>query len=380
MQAVFEEVWSLVHRFYYDADFNGVDWQTVKETYAPRVEATTDAGDFYRLMWDMVEELRDDHTHFRPPDRVSFNTLFNGEFDGLYGGAQYAPLSDGGVHVWRVLPGSWEDEARLKRGDVVVALNGDGDDLAYRLRDGFAPSPGETVTYTLASPEGSNRLLPITYHHLRLRWQVSARRLPGSDIGVVDIPSFSGDDTGDTIRRAITALREDGPLDGLILDLRSNNGGSNAAANRTIQLFLSRNAKEYRCYQYRESPPNTCPDPGEVQRPQAPWSDLPLVVLVNGFSESNGEMVPAILQHFGRASIVGEPTQGNTELVWLYSIAVDFSNLQLAVALSLLPDGRSIEGVGLTPDIITAIDRWDLAQSRDPGLDAAIILLQQESP
>ncbi len=176
---------------------------------------------------------------------------------------------------------------------------------------------------------------------------------------------------------AIRGLMNEGALEGLILDLRSNNGGSNAAANATLRLFLHQREDEFRCFRWRGSPqPYTCPDLPDTARP--PWPDLPLVVLTNGHTESNGDMVPAILQHYRRALIVGEHTLGNTEMINEYTVDANGAKVRVAVAMALLPDGQSIEGRGVQPDIPVWLGRWDLAQGRDPVLERAVMALQGE--
>lgn len=373
-EEVFARTWSLVNDLYYDPGHNGVDWKAVRARYRPRVAAVQNNAEFYALMVEMVGELHDEHSRFLPPERASLGSLFTGEMDALRGGFQVAPVTGGGALVWRVAAGSVEERAGLRRGDIIVALNGSEDDLLRRLRE-LTARPGETITFTVERYGAPRTTLPVTYQPGGVRFPVRARRLPGTRIGYVDVPTFFGDTVGDEIRAAIRDLMSEGPLAGLILDLRSNNGGSNAAANATLRLFLRQREDEFRCFRWRGTPsPYACPDLSDTARP--PWPDLPLAVLTNGHAESNGDMVPAILQYYRRALIVGEPTLGNTEMINEYTVDANGAKVRVAVAMALLPDGRSIEGRGVQPDIPAWLGRWDLAQGRDPVLAQAVTALQ----
>jgi len=374
-QRVFERTWSLVNDLYYDTRYNGVDWKAVRARYQPRVAAARDAAEFYALMGEMIGELHDEHSRFLPPESASLNSLFTGEMNALRGGFMVAPVTGGGALVWRVAKGSVEEAAGLRRGDIITALNGSDDDLLYRLRS-LTARAGETITFTVERYGEPPTTLVVTYQPGGVRFPIAARRLPGTRIGYIDVPTFFGDDVGDEIRAAIRELEHEGPLAGLILDLRSNNGGSNAAANATLRLFLRQREDEFRCFRWRGTPPPyACPDQPDTARP--PWPDLPLAVLTNGHAESNGDMVPAILQYYGRALIVGEHTLGNTEMVNEYAVDDNGAKVRVAVAMAVLPDGRSLEGVGVRPDIPVWLGRWDLARGHDPALAAAVMALRE---
>ena len=236
-QRVFERTWSLVNELYYDTRYNGVDWKAVRTRYQPLVAAVRDAAEFYALMGEMVGELHDEHSRFLSPEAAHLNSLFTGEMNALRGGFMVAPVTGGGALVWRVAKGSVEEAAGLRRGDIITALNDSDDDLLYRLR-GLTARAGETITFTVERYGQSPTNLAVTYQPGGVRFPIAARRLPGTRIGYIDVPTFFGDGVGDEIRTAIRALESKGVLEGLILDLRSNNGGSNAAANATLRLFL----------------------------------------------------------------------------------------------------------------------------------------------
>ncbi|MCC7352343.1 MAG: PDZ domain-containing protein [Anaerolineae bacterium] len=373
-ERVFERTWSLVNDLYYDTRYNGVDWREVRTRYRSRVAAVKDTAEFYALMGEMVGELHDEHSRFLSPEAASLNSLFTGEMNALRGGFMVAPVTGGGGLVWRVAAGSAEEKAGLRRGDVITALNGSSDDLLYRLR-GLTARVSETITFTVERYGEPSTALAVTYQPGGVRFPIAARRLPGTRIGYIDVPTFFGDDVGNEIRAAIRALESEGALEGLILDLRSNNGGSNAAANTTLRHFLRQREDEFRCFRWRGTPPPyACPDRPDTARP--PWPDLPLAVLTNGHAESNGDVTPAILQYYDRALIVGEHTLGNTEMVNEYTLDDNGAKVRVAIAMAVLPDGRSIEGTGVQPDIPIWLGRWDLAQGHDPTLEQAVMALR----
>lgn len=146
---------------------------------------------------------------------------------------------------------------------------------------------------------------------------------------------------GRQVREAVTAARRD-HAGGVLLDLRGDPGGLLDEAVETASAFLDRGPVV--SYQRRDEPPRRLDAPGHGE------TTLPLIVLVDGGTASAAEVVAAALQDRDRAVIVGSQTFGKGS-VQAPTLLSDGSALELTVGRYLTANGRSLEGVGVQPDI-----------------------------
>ena len=115
---VFEKVWKEIHDHYYDASYNGVDWDEVHRRYAPLVEATKADQEFYALMSQMTSELHDAHTRFSSPEQwKNFRRQ-----QGVTVGFAVDDL-DGKTVVTSVIPGTEAAHAGIEPGMIVLRIN-----------------------------------------------------------------------------------------------------------------------------------------------------------------------------------------------------------------------------------------------------------------
>ena len=179
---------------------------------------------------------------------------------------------------------------------------------------------------------------------------ISRRLLPGA-IGYIHISDF-GDNTGEEV---FTALEEFNALDtlALILDLRSNVGGSIEAARDTASQFL-----ESGLFMYEVDKNGTQKD-WLIAEGGIAVKDLPMVALVNEFTANSAEALAGSLQDAGRAEIMGVRTLGlGSDNVFME--LSDGSAIYLPVSHWYTPSGRKITGTGIVPDqevVLTLDDR-----------------------
>ena len=164
-------------------------------------------------------------------------------------------------------------------------------------------------------------------------------------------------------------MTTDGPLDGLILDNRMNGGGLGSVAEATLGMFLGGSEGAFVTRTERDELVITAEDMGGSQT-------VPMVVLVGPDTVSYGEVVSGILQHAGRATVVGLPTLGNVEQLRRYDLP-DGSRAWIASA-TFEPTGLPAgiwEDTGIVPDTLVP-GRWDeFREGNDPGLAAAVGIL-----
>lgn len=175
------------------------------------------------------------------------------------------------------------------------------------------------------------------------------------DIGHLSIISFQ-ERTGKDVRARLEDLEDEngGPLEGLVLDLRNNPGGLLNQAVQVADQWLRSGLIVYT--QGRDETRRT--QYNATSRVLA--DDYPIVVLVNEGSASASEIVAGALQDHHRAIVLGMPTFGKGSVQTVYPLDGG-AGLRLTTALYYTPSGRSIQEVGITPDL-------EVKQSDDPEL------------
>lgn len=367
--ALFEGVWQGIRDAYIDPETNELDWEAVGDEYAPLVISTDNAYEVYELLGEMVGLLEDPFTAFYAPEDLGDPETFDPSYGGI--GALLDTSAAGedspGLRIIYVFEGGSAKDAGIMPRDSIVGVEGDP---CARIVDIRGPE-GTDVTLTIATPGQPPREVTLERRRINPLILPEARRLetdPG--IGYLQLLALSGQEAVDAIEQALTTyLRGDG-IEGLVIDLRASNQGAPAVVVELLRAFVEGEVGEYR------SRTDTEPIVIEPNDLAEGYAEIPLVVLVDEETEADAEQLAAILQDQGRATIVGEQTSGQTH----GATTVDFpdgSLLQIVVYGFSLPDGRSLEGVGVTPDIPVEADWLAYPESEDPFLLAALDVLEE---
>src|SRR5438094_619936 len=177
--------------------------------------------------------------------------------------------------------------------------------------------------------------------------------------GYVRLTQFQ-ERTDDDLERALKALdKETAGLQGLVLDLRNDPGGLLTQAVRVADLFLESGLIVYTDGRLENQKQKY------FARKPGTWSDFPMVVLVNGGTASASEIVAGALQDHKRALVLGTQTFGKGSVQTILPLD-DNSALRLTTARYYTPSGRSIQALGIVPDIV--MDQTTLlAKAEKPG-------------
>jgi carboxyl-terminal processing protease len=279
--------------------------------------------------------------YYTEPGYASFSAGLDGRYSGI--GVWLRASQDGRIYVSSVQKGSPADKAGVLAGDRVLAVGGHSaaastlGSTAVALRG----ESGTKVTLRL-SRDG----LPVTVTVVRgpvATSDVDATRLKGN-IDVVRIAAFTHG-VGVAVRKAIETQPGEAPLAGVVLDLRGDPGGLLTEAVEVASAFLD--GGEVVSYQRRGEP---------VQRLDALGkgnTSVPLVVLVDEGTASAAEVVAGALQDRNRAVIVGTRTYGKGSIQEPSTLS-DGSTIELTVGTYTTPSGRSLDGVGLEPDVLVS--------------------------
>ncbi len=240
------------------------------------------------------------------------------------------------------------DRAGLAAGDKILRIDDAWtkdmsiEDAVDRMR-----GPKGTKVRLLILREGwqKPKEFPIVRDVIKVQ-SVKSKMLEG-DIGYVRITQFQGQ-TAQDLERHISKLRDKG-MKKLVIDLRNDPGGVLDASVDVSSLFLPKDSLVV--YLQGRNPSDRKDFKSSFS---GPYQDLPLVVLVNAGSASASEIVAGALQDSRRAVIVGTQTFGKGSVQTIFSLDVG-TGLRLTTAKYYTPKGRSIQSIGITPDLIVKL-------------------------
>jgi carboxyl-terminal processing protease len=329
--ALIREAWDVIHKNYVDAD--GLDDQ---ELAYGAIDGLTDAvGDT-------------GHTTFMTPEeRAARNDSLSGSYVGI--GAEVDTTPEGLPLIVGVFRGSPADEAGLKAGDVVLAVDGkttvgeDLDSVIGRVRGEAGTAVVLTVRSGGEGPERDVRIIRADVHIEPVSWAM----VPGSKIAMLRLEQFSSGAAA-KLRDAIQEINA-ADADRLILDLRGNPGGYVNEAVAVVSEFVGAGD----AYIERNAAGEEKATP---VKPGGLAVDIPLVVLVDEGTASSAEITAGAIQDTGRARVIGEQTYGTGTVLGEFVLS-DGSALRIGTVEWLTPKGRVIWHEGITPDV--AVERPD---------------------
>ncbi len=247
--------------------------------------------------------------------------------------------------------------AGVKAGDLITALDGQTvqgmslNDAVEKMRG----APNTRIVITVRR-EGTEKPLDIALVREVIKLRVVRSRMEGDDIAYIRISSFS-EQTETSMRKAFNDLKAQSgdKLRGVILDLRNNPGGLLPESISVSDDFLDRGEIVSTRGRHAE----------DTQRWNAKAGDmtggLPVVVLINGGSASASEIVAGALQDHRRAIILGTRSFGKGSVQTVSPLPGN-GGMRLTTARYYTPSGRSIQGLGITPDVEVAATREETAR------------------
>lgn len=315
-----------------------------------------------------LTEVFDPHTGYFPPkDKEDFDIRMSGRLEGI--GAQLSER-DGEIKVEMIVPGSPSYlQGELKEGDIVLKVaqkdsvpvdvrNMDLSDAVQLIRG----KKGSTVVLTVRKPDGTIKDIAIVRDVVIMEegYAKSAIIKEGkSKVGFIHLPQFYTDMTGNggrtcsqDVKIELQKLIKEG-VDGVVLDLRNNGGGSLQDVVDMAGLFIG--GKPVVQAKYRDRKADVL-----VSRENKILYDGPLVILVNKYSASASEILAAALQDYERALIMGtnEQTFGKgtvqrfIDLDRYGSSKQQFGALKVTIQKFYRVNGGTTQLYGVIPDVV----------------------------
>jgi len=383
---VFEKVWREIHDHYYDASYNGVDWDEVHRRYAPLVEATRKDQEFYALMSQMTSELHDAHTRFNSPEQWKNFRRQQGVTVGFS-----VDDVDGKTVITHVIPGTDAARAGIEPGMVVLRV--DGAPVAERIAEiekkrlpssseratrwfiynrVFAGPADTSVKVALQRGDGSVLEASVRRQIYSAAPEVTTHVLPSGNV-YIRFDGFQHPITKE-FRQALQNFR-DAP--GLIVDLRRNGGGDLAVLLPIAGYFFGKKTLFAKDSTRTGKPLSSyvglfkLPLQLYVGRAGEQIYSGPVVILVDAHSASSSEVFAAGMQDTLRAKVMGSQSCGCVLGIAKPRVMKGGGVLEMSEVLWFSPKGRKLEGTGIIPDKIVVPSVADLQRRRDPVLAEA---------
>lgn len=314
----------------------------------------------------MIETLGDRWSYYIPADEFAdYQDQKKNSYVGI--GVTITPASDGSLEVKQVTAGGSAEEAGVQAGDFITGVNGQsimGTDL-NTISAMIKGEAGTTVELTLSSG-GQEKIVTVTRRQIGM--PVATGKLLDGGIGLVRIENFNTNCKTETIA-AIESLIEQGAAK-LIFDVRFNPGGY---AKELVDIL------DYLLPKGDLLRTEDVSGKVEVETSDEKCLQMPMAVLVNGDSYSAAEFFAAALSEREWATVVGEQTSGKGYYQVTYSLP-DGSAVGLSIGKYFTANGVSLEGVGITPDVVVPVDEntasaiyaGTIEPAADPQLQAAV--------
>lgn len=309
----------------------------------------------------------DKYSSFLPPETARSQNQQLGE--SLVGVGVTIENAEGGVRVVKTISGSPAAQAGLRKGDLLVAANGQklqgvGLDGAISLITGPEGSVAQLAVSRGGQPPVQISVVrrPVQIHSVNEVQMLD----PRTRIGYVKLETFASTSTKE-MQTALQSLNQQG-MQGLILDLRGNPGGLLTTAIELSDMFLAKG-------KIVSTRGRTAGDNSETLAHYEQTWKMPLVLLVDENSASASEIMAAAVQDNGRGVIVGRHSYGKGTVQTLFPLKTASASLRLTTAKFYSPSGKAMAGLGVEPQVRS--QGGTDSQGRDIDILAGIQTLQR---
>lgn len=324
----------------------GSDWSKLEELKQLIAEKFIEQTDEVALLdgaaAGMVDSLPDRWSFYIPASSyAAHEEQMNNSYVGI--GITIVVRDDGLLDVTQVNPDSPALQAGMMPGDILSEV--EGISVAELGLEGTKNAiRGEAGTSVNISVLRDDKPVPMTVTRQTINTVVASGEMLDGNVGLVKIVNFDSRCASESIA-AIEQLLEQGATS-LVFDVRFNPGGYKHELVQLLDYLLPEGtlfcSEDYTGVSYIDSSDADC-------------LDVPMAVLVNGDSYSAAEFFAAALDEYDAAVVVGEPTTGKGYFQNTFQLS-DGSAVGLSVGKYFTPKGVSLEGVGITPEVLVEVD------------------------
>lgn len=321
----------------------------------------------------MVDATGDEWSYYLSADEVA---AYEESMANAYVGVGITITEDaeaGGMRVEEVVSGSPAEEAGIRMGDLLLAVEGE-DVLTLGIDGTRNLVRGEEGTHVNMHFSRNGTEYDVSVERRSIETPVVTGELLDENIGYIKIDNFDERSAAETIAFVKDLIGQG--AEALLFDVRFNPGGYADELVKVLDYLLPE-GDLFRSVDYagRE----------EVDTSDASCVELPMAVLVNEDSYSAAEFFAAALQEYEWATIVGSQTYGKGNFQTAFYLS-DGSMVNLSIGKYYTPNGKSLSETGVTPDVVVDLDDEQYAllyynaleQADDPQFQAAIDTLTQK--
>ncbi|MDY6785188.1 MAG: S41 family peptidase [Cyanobacteriota bacterium] len=368
-KAVVDEVWQIVNREFISYTFDQADWLATRSELLEREYTSTEEA--YEAIRQALKELGDPYTRFLDPQQYEFLTdQTTGELSGIGIRLEVNPQTQM-LTVVEPLENSPASAAGIRSGDKVITIDGKSTALmtVEQASELIRGEEGTDITLEISrAVEGSFEVqltraqieVPVLHYSLKQENQMR--------IGYLRLDEFSSH-AAEQMKKAVEKLEAEN-VEGFVLDLRGNPGGLLFASVDIARMWIE-NGPIVRTVDRKGGD-------REYSANRTSITNLPLVVLVDGYSASASEILAGALKDNKRATVVGTRTFGKGLVQSVHPLS-DGSGLAVTISRYYPPSGVDINAQGITPNI--QLDSMEEVPSvlkgtqRDPQYARAVSVL-----
>jgi carboxyl-terminal processing protease len=378
-----EKVWKTINDSHFDPTFNGVDWNAVKAKYEPQLSGVKTNQDLTDLMNKMVGELKQSHLKVHPANAVAINGVMPANVPKTGNiGLELRLLENFEVVVSKVAKDSMAEKAGFKKGYIIKKV--DGETIAsiaqkqkekggFQLRDELlipravtgklAGDLSKKVSVTFLDETDAEKTIEVDRQNPGMRSLTFESKELNANVGYIRFNIFL-DDLPKKFEEAISTMQS---KKAVIVDLRGNPGG---VGNHTtaIAAMLDKEKRSLGVTKFRYNKTQF-----EYEGNDKSFTGK-VFILVDEMSGSSAEVLAGGLQSNKRAIVIGSNSAGAV-LPSTTELLPNGGALQYAIGDFATPDGKVLEGKGVTPDVEVKLTRKDLLAGKDTALETALRLV-----
>ena len=303
----------------------------------------------------MLTVLGDRQTAYVSPEVVtgSFSDIFRGNFEGI--GAHVNLNRAGRLIIVSPIEGGPAEAAGIRPGDIILEVDGEViEGLSLLEAVARIRGPKGTMVQLLVKHLGAlDPVLISVERNVIPLVSVVLRSQPGDKFAHIRLTQFFPN-SPEALKEMLQQVIDDG-AEGLILDIRDNDGGTLNAVVEIASMFLDSEEQDLVLYVQKGDGSRT----NWKIRDVGIAKSMPMVILVNERSASSSEVLAGALQDYKRATVIGTTTFGKGSVNIMRPLS-NGGGLYITIAHWYTPFGRIIQGEGLTPDIeVTDRDRQE---------------------
>lgn len=336
----------------------GVLEETIEEYFWKDVSATQMEEGVYKGLLDSLEDPYS--VYYTHEELLELQEQTEGIYYGI-GAYISQDLETGYVQISKIIKDTPAEESELQPGDYIYMINGEemyGQDSSYVVSK-IKGEEGTFVTITVLR-EGVADPIDIDVERRKIESPTVEYEMLENGMAYIQIVEFDMVTT-EQFENAYKQAQAEG-MKGMLLDLRSNPGGNLSTVCDIARMMLPKGLIVYTEDKYGQRVEYSCDGSKEIE--------VPLVVLIDGYSASASEILAGAVKDYQIGKLVGTTTYGKGIVQKVINLS-DGSAVKLTVSNYFTPNGNNIHQIGVEPDVVVEFDAQQYVEGVDNQLEEA---------